>query len=70
MSNSVDLYNPFIRDGHDSPQVELDIEDLLNELTSAFACYIAWEGGGEKLDEAKAQRAYRQIKKMIEKEIP
>lgn len=65
MENTKDLGNPFIRDGHDSPQVELSIEDLLSELQSAFACYIAWDWGDEEFDEAKAQRAYRKIKEKI-----
>lgn len=65
MENTKDLDNPFIRDGHDSPQVELSIEDLLSELLSAFACYIAWDWEGEKFDESKAQRAYRKIKEIV-----
>lgn len=65
MKNTKDLDNPFIRDGHDSPQIELSIEDLLNELLLAFACYLAWDWEGEKFDEAKAQRAYRRIKGIV-----
>jgi len=65
MENTVDLYNPFIRIGHDSPPVELSIENLLSELLSAFACYIAWEHQGKEFDESKAQRAYRKIKEIV-----
>ena len=65
MENTNDLGNPFIRDGHDSPPVELSIDDLLDELTFAFACYVAWDWGNEEFDEAKAQRAYREIKEII-----
>ena len=65
MENTKDLNNPFIRDGHDSPLLELDTDGLLNELQLAFACYIAWDWGDEEFDEAKAQKAYKKIKEII-----
>jgi len=63
--NTKDLDNPFIRDGHDSASIELDIEDLIVELDRAFACYIAWEWKPGEFDESKAQRAYRKIKEVV-----
>lgn len=65
MENTKDLDNPFIRDGHDSAIVELDVGDLLIELDRAFACYIAWEWKPGEFDESKAQRAYRKIKEIV-----
>ena len=65
MKNTKNLDNPFIRDGHDSAIVELSTRDLLGELALAFACYIVWDWGDDKFDEAKAQRAYRKIKEIL-----
>ena len=65
MDNTKDLDNPFIRNGHDSALVELDTEDLLLELHSAFSCYIAWEWKNGEFDELTAQRAYRKIRELL-----
>ncbi len=65
MKNTKDLDNPFIRNGHGSPQIELSREDLLDELQIAFACYIAWDWTEGEFDEAKAQRAYRKIEELL-----
>ena len=62
MENTRDLYNPFIRTGHNSSSIELSTKDLLDELQSAFACYIAWPWKNGEFDESRAQKAYRQIR--------
>jgi len=64
MENTKDMDNPFIKDGHDSYR-ELILEDLLDELQSAFACYIAWEWKVGEFDESKAQKAYRKIEEIL-----